>query len=200
MNTKTCENIILNYMNKKWIPVIANSDELQNILHKALKWNYKTCYHNLKKTYGWYENIISEINSKSKQVHASAEEKWTQNQYQQQVWKQIEEPVSNNWNNVLSIIGRTILTIVLIYIFWKAIRYIISFLYDVLNKHRMQYFKVILPRLDTKADREREKDVSKDMKEKIWRMAQVFRWVHKLGSLSEWMVSWHFSLIKQNLT
>jgi len=27
--------------------------------------------------------------------------------------------------------------------------------------------KVILPRLDTKIDREREKDVAKDMKEKI---------------------------------
>jgi len=27
--------------------------------------------------------------------------------------------------------------------------------------------KVILPRLDTKMDREREKDVAKDMKEKI---------------------------------
>jgi len=32
-----------------------------------------------------------------------------------------------------------------------------------------------MPRLDTKSDREREKDISKDMKEKIGRMAQVFR-------------------------
>jgi hypothetical protein len=31
----------------------------------------------------------------------------------------------------------------------------------------MVYFKVIMPRLDTKLDREREKDIAKDMKEKI---------------------------------
>jgi hypothetical protein len=31
----------------------------------------------------------------------------------------------------------------------------------------MVYMKIILPRLDTKLDREREKDIAKDMKEKI---------------------------------
>jgi hypothetical protein len=65
------------------------------------------------------------------------------------------------------LIGVSILAVFLIIVFWKVIRYIISFIYDVFNKHRMRYMKVILPRLDTKMDREREKDIAKDMKEKI---------------------------------
>lgn len=41
-----------------------------------------------------------------------------------------------------------------------------------------------MPRGDSKNDREREKELAKDMKEKIWRMAQVFGTTHKLGELS----------------
>jgi hypothetical protein len=40
-------------------------------------------------------------------------------------------------------------------------------MYDVLNAKRMEYFKIILPRGDSKNDREREKELAKDMKEKI---------------------------------
>jgi len=57
-------------------------------------------------------------------------------------------------------------------------------MYDVLNTHRIQYVKVILPRSDSKSDREREKEVAKDMKEKIGRMSQVYTSLHKMGNLS----------------
>jgi len=47
----------------------------------------------------------------------------------------------------------------------------------------MIYFKVILPRGEGKIDREQEKELAKDMKEKIWRMSQVFHNLHKLWEL-----------------
>jgi hypothetical protein len=57
-------------------------------------------------------------------------------------------------------------------------------MYDVLNAKRIEYFKIIMPRGDSKNDREREKELAKDMKEKIGRMAQVYGTTHKLGELS----------------
>lgn len=42
----------------------------------------------------------------------------------------------------------------------------------------------MLPRGDSKEDRDKEKDIAKDMKEKIGRMSQVFRSMHRLGELS----------------
>lgn len=69
-------------------------------------------------------------------------------------------------------------------LFFKFLRKIIHFLYDVLNANRIIYLKVMLPRNDAKEDREQEKDIAKDMKEKIGRMSQVFHNIHKLGELS----------------
>ncbi len=78
------------------------------------------------------------------------------------------------------IIGGIVLAIAL----WKSLLYLLEFLYDVLNAKRMIFLKVMLPRSDSKLDREKEKELAKDMKEKIARMSQVFRNLHKLGELS----------------
>jgi len=43
--------------------------------------------------------------------------------------------------------------------------------------------KVLQTRQDTKSDREVEKELAKDMKEKISRMSQVYNNLHKLGKL-----------------
>jgi hypothetical protein len=48
----------------------------------------------------------------------------------------------------------------------------------------MVYMKVLLPRGDTKAARELQKELAKDMKEMISRMSQIYRGLHKLGHLS----------------
>jgi hypothetical protein len=45
----------------------------------------------------------------------------------------------------------------------KAFRYGYAFL----NSHRLIFLKILLPRGDGKADREQEKELAKDMKEKI---------------------------------
>lgn len=58
------------------------------------------------------------------------------------------------------------------------------FFYDLLNSSRIIYLKISLPRNDSRQDREQEKEIAKDMKEKIARMSQVFHNMHKLGQLS----------------
>lgn len=95
------------------------------------------------------------------------------------------------WESMLQTMGEWITTILLILLWVVAIivlrtllRYFLSFIYDVLNAKRITYFQITLPRGDTKSDREREKELAKDMKEKIGRMSQVYRGMHKLGHLS----------------
>lgn len=74
--------------------------------------------------------------------------------------------------------------IVFIFLAFILIRRILESFYDILNAKRMVYLKVMLPRGEGKIDREQEKELAKDMKEKIWRMSQVFHNFHKLGELS----------------
>lgn len=60
----------------------------------------------------------------------------------------------------------------------------LRFFYDVFNSGRIIYLKVLSPRGQSKLDREQEKELAKDMKEKIGRMGQVFHNFHKVGNLS----------------
>lgn len=80
--------------------------------------------------------------------------------------------------------GYLIFGLIIAYALWKSLLYLFEFFYDVFNAKRMIFLKVILPRGDSKVDREKEKELAKDMKEKIARMSQVFRNLHKLGELS----------------
>lgn len=58
------------------------------------------------------------------------------------------------------------------------------FLYDVRNADRMIYLRVLQTRGDSKVDREANKELAKDMKEKISRMSQVYNNFYKLGQAS----------------
>ena len=69
-------------------------------------------------------------------------------------------------------------------LFLIIIRNMMRFFYDVFNSRRIIYLKVLLPRGQSKLDREQEKELAKDMKEKIGRMGQVFHNFHKVGTLS----------------
>lgn len=57
--------------------------------------------------------------------------------------------------------------VLIVVVLWKIIRYVVPFLYDVMNAGRVVYLKVLLPRGDSKLDREQSKELAKDMKEKI---------------------------------
>ena len=52
-------------------------------------------------------------------------------------------------------------------LFLIIIRNMLRFFYDVFNSGRIIYLKVLLPRGQSKLDREQEKELAKDMKEKI---------------------------------
>ncbi len=88
-----------------------------------------------------------------------------------------------------------------IVILLKFIRYLLEFSYDVVNSQRVVFFKIVSPRGDSKSDREREKELAKDMKEKISRMSQVYSSLHKIGKLSftDNMMRWLFGKPKISL-
>ena len=76
------------------------------------------------------------------------------------------------------------LSAIVVYIFSKLMKYTLRRWYAFLNNHRMVYMKVLVPRWDSKVDREQAKELAKDMKEKIWRMSQVYLNFHKIWRLS----------------
>lgn len=87
------------------------------------------------------------------------------------------------------------------YFFFKMLKYLAEFIYDVFNASRVVYLKVLLPRGDDKISRENSKDVAKDMKEKIGRIAQVYDNIHKLWDISFWdnIMHWFFNKPKVTL-
>ena len=89
---------------------------------------------------------------------------------------------------VLWVIGKWILlwlaVIISVSIFIRMSRVFLRYLYWFWNAHRIIFLKVLLPRWDGKSDREQEKEIAKDMKEKIGRMSQVLWNLHKMNEVS----------------
>ena len=205
INSQFCEKRLLEYLKMNWFTQVKKND-LFDIFSSAFPQSKVKiiCYKILKSKYNDVDNLIKNLNVKLDKfnLHSAAYEKvdsqidntkidkhFVENEYWSDNTKHTSEIKHTSSSDLgilyyAKIVWLTIVAIFLIIVFWKVIRYIFSFLYDVFNKHRMVYMKVIMPRLDTKLDREREKDIAKDMKEKIWRMAQVYRGIHKIGSLS----------------
>jgi len=92
--------------------------------------------------------------------------------------------ISNIISSYIWPVIQWLIIIVFIIILFKIIKKWLILFYDLFNFKRMIYLKVMLPRNDSKSDREQDKEIAKDMKEKIWRMAQVFHNIHKLWELS----------------
>ncbi len=176
--------------------------------HSSLKseyWNSSSIVLNINKKFeeSWkmhgaaYERVESDENSNEwvyveKEEYYVEEENYnTQEQYQANTEATQQQTPKGPWfleypDGLWWMIIWSFVWIALIIVFWKLIKYIFSFLYDVFNAHRLVYMKIIMPRLDTREDREIQRDLAKDMKEQIWRMAQVFRWTHKLWALNVW--------------
>lgn len=68
----------------------------------------------------------------------------------------------------------------LILVIGKLLSKAMELIYDIANANRMVYLKIMLPRGEGKVDREENKELAKDMKEKIGRMGQVFANISKL--------------------
>jgi len=210
MNANICMENIVSYMQNYGFIKLENSEYIQ-VLKSQFPNNYKECYLNLQKQYWNVDSIISAINDKfaGTKMHNSAYEKVESDKntiqwpYVEKEEDYIEDNFQTGYQTNTGQIKQTqsfftypnwtfwyiiwiILVIIIIIMLWKLIKYIFSFLYDVFNVHRLVYMKIVMPRLDTKIDRDIQKDLAKDMKEQTWRMAQVFRWVHKIWWLSVW--------------
>lgn len=227
MKLSNCHKKINWYMKVQGFERMEKTD-LSPVLKTVFPKDYRTCYMLLRKKYWWADEIVKKINasySSSWAWHWAAYEKTESNknsnkwsyvsdeyskksssnskQYKWQV--QAQKPVSSKddwWLRDFFMSWVWIIVLIFfVFVFWKLIRYILSFLYDIFNVNRLVYMKVTMPRLDSREDREIQKDLAKDMKEQIWRMAQVLRWVHKLWSLSvrDWIMSWLFDKAKIDL-
>lgn len=110
----------------------------------------------------------------------------TTQDYQQSTeqWSTPADTGTSQISSMIETIGIWIILLIAAIILFKEAKRAFSVLYDIINARRMVYLRVMLPRGDTKSEREKEKELAKDMKEKIWRMSQVFRGMHKLGELS----------------
>lgn len=141
----------------------------------------------------WISNDILIDQEESTTDHMSAS---IQNTSSNILWS-ITSSVSNasTWNfDTASLVGgaKLIWSYVLYFIafiliftaFKNLIKYIFRRGYAFLNANRMVYLKVILPRWDSKMDRDQGKEIAKDMKEKIWRMNQVYGSLSRLWNLS----------------
>ena len=94
---------------------------------------------------------------------------------------------SEIWNFFHTARHRTKLIIILLLIFLilkKLLTVLFRRGYAFLNHNRMIYLKILVPRWDSKVDREQAKEVAKDMKEKIGRMTQVYTSLNKLWKLT----------------
>ena len=84
-------------------------------------------------------------------------------------------------------------------IFVRVLRDTLRYGYAFLNSHRLVFLKVLLPRGDGKGERELEKELAKDMKEKIGRMSQVFNNLHKMSDVTVWEKMMRLFFGKQKL-
>lgn len=89
-----------------------------------------------------------------------------------------------SWNQIQNYASTGLLVLIFTYLAWKFIKYGLRYLYSFTNQSRFVYMKVILPKWDDKLDREQAKELAKDMKEKVWRMSQVYMNFHKITELS----------------
>ena len=84
------------------------------------------------------------------------------------------------WQRILIWFG----VLILLGLFIKMVKIFLRYAYWFCNAHRIIFLKVLLPRWDWKSDREQEKEIAKDMKEKIGRMSQVLWNLHKMNEVS----------------
>ena len=96
-------------------------------------------------------------------------------------------------------IGYGFLVILAIILLTWIGRVFMRHIYSFLNTSRMIYLKVMLPKTDGKTDREQEKEIAKDMKEKVSRMSQLYSGLHKISDLSTKESMMHKIFGKQKL-
>ena len=182
---------------------VSDFSQIENIskLTKDSRWNNKP------ECLKYFDNSLKSIEENYLIWRKSTEKQWETEQSKQQenikdkqqennFLASVQSLSSENMNfdnpeaiiGTLWIIGKRILIwffiIILWGIFFRMMRIFLRYFYWFCNSHRIIFLKVLLPRWDWKSDREQEKEIAKDMKEKIGRMSQVLWNLHKMNEVS----------------
>jgi len=75
--------------------------------------------------------------------------------------------------------GKYLLYAILIYIVFMIFLKIMRFIFEIYYAKNLVYLRIILPRADSKLDK--EKETKKDFKEKIAMMSMFYKAIHKLS-------------------
>ena len=184
-------------------------DNISKLTSDAWWSNKSECYKQFNNSAVTIKNILdwwveTEVEENHTEANKTEEEHWiapqtSQNITQQTtVWSDFDQAIwviKNVWEWILVVI----LLIILWNIFWKLLNKFLRYLYAFCNFKRLIFLKVLLPRWDWKADREQEKEIAKDMKEKIGRMSQVLWNLHKINEISTHEKFMQFFFWKQKL-
>jgi len=166
------------------------------------KWYFDNSFNNIKEVLNWRKATEKEL--------VKEPEKQTTNE-KNNFQASIESISFDNLNfdnpeiilHTLWTIGKFILfwflIIILLWVFLRMLKVFLRYFYGFCNAHRIIFLKVLLPRWDGKSDREQEKEIAKDMKEKIWRMSQVLWNLHKMNEVSTHEKLMQFFFWKQKL-
>ena len=111
----------------------------------------------------------------------------------------IDTELTRDLNQFWTYVWYTLIGLFAAYRIFFLIKQAFRYTYSFLNTHRMIFIKVLLPKGDGKTDREQEKEVAKDMKEKIWRMTQLYNGLHKISEISTWDSLMHKFFGKQKI-
>ena len=198
----------------------SQSDNISKITAKARWENKSNCLHNFSSV-ELREMLDDRTKKEKNQKQTTVNNKTTSNQQQttQKQNSQLQASVINiesfkdadlwwfTWGDLMhwgGIIGKCILWFFIITIAWglliRMLRSVLRYTYAFFNAHRIIFLKVLLPRWDWKSDREQEKEIAKDMKEKIWRMSQVLWNLHKMDEVSVYekfmqLIFWKHKLV-----
>jgi len=83
--------------------------------------------------------------------------------------------------DVLRLIGRWIIFIIGLYVFWRVLKVLVHYYAAKVASKNLVYLTIKLPRGDSSKDRQEQ--TAKDFKEKIGVMAQLFRSIHEIREL-----------------
>ena len=140
-----------------------------------------------------YESNKNNQTTTGTEEHASAQTTWTS------VAAPVNDEITITPEMVWSYALYTFIGLFAIYRICFLIKQTFRYVYSFLNTNRMVFIKVLLPKGDGKTDREQEKEVAKDMKEKIWRMTQLYNGLHKISEISTWDSLMHKFFGKQKI-
>ncbi len=178
MDITTCELRI----QTQYLKDPASLENISQLTNKAWWANKAECI----KLMGWTQQIKNFLLQKNYIPTPSSSTSTTPSSSVQQTSQQTF--IYSKRNESITYYGKMIMigliSIIVILLLSIIIKQMLRFFYDVFNSKRIIYLKVLLPRGQSKLDREQEKELARDMKEKIWRMSLVIHNFHKIGFLS----------------